>query len=176
MNEYELVFPTLEHKNEVLNMLEEVKITDADKRWQYAGMSSLEELTYEEWQTKVMKESTGKNLESGRVAASTYIMVNKNNERVVGIVNIRHELNDYLLNFGGHIGYSIRPLERQKGLGTIQLNLALEKAKDLGIKKVLVTCDTENIGSSKTIEKCHGKLENIVPKDKYFTKRYWIDN
>lgn len=179
MNNYELVYPKVEHKEEMLAMLEEVQLVDAGTRWQYSGMSSLEEYSvsnYEKWVEKVMKESTGKDLEPDRVAASTYIMINKDNNKVVGIVNIRHELNEYLLNYGGHIGYSIRPSERQKGLGTLQLQLALEKTKNLGIDRVLITCDTENIGSAKTIEKCQGQLENIVPKKEYFTKRYWIHN
>lgn len=177
MNKFELVFPSIEYKEEILAMLEEIKKIDAGTIWQYSGMSSLEEYSdYEEWVDKVMKESTGEDLNPGRVAASTYVLVNKDNNRVVGIINIRHELNEYLLNYGGHIGYSIRPSERQKGLGTIQLQLALEKCKNLGIEKVLVTCDTENIGSAKTIEKCQGQLENIVPKESYFTKRYWIYN
>lgn len=175
MNNYELIYPDLEHKEEVLAMLEEIRVADDGLRWQYSGMSSLEEYeSYEDWVKKVMQESTGKNLAQNRVPASTYIMINKDNNKVVGIVNIRHQLNEYLLNYGGHIGYSVRPKERQKGLGTHQLKLALEKSKSLGIQKVLITCDTENEGSAKVIENCQGQLENIVPKDDFFTKRYWI--
>lgn len=175
MNNYELIYPDLEHKEEVLAMLEEIRVVDAGLRWQYSGMSSLEKYdNYEDWLKKVMQESTGQNLAPDRVPASTYIMINKDDDKVVGIVNIRHQLNDYLLNYGGHIGYSIRPSERQKGLGTLQLKLALEISKSLGIKKVLITCDTENEGSAKVIENCQGQLENIVSNGEYFTKRYWI--
>lgn len=53
----------------------------------------------------------------------------KSDNRILGIINIRHALNDYLLTYGGHIGYSIRPSERQKGYGKIQLLLALKNAK-----------------------------------------------
>lgn len=177
MNNYELIYPDLEHKEEVLAMLEEIRVVDAGLRWQYSGMSSLEKYdNYEDWLKKVMQESTGQNLAPDRVPASTYIMINKDNNKVVGIVNIRHQLNEYLLNYAGHIGYSIRPSERQKGLGTLQLKLALEISKSLGIQKVLITCDTENEGSAKVIENCQGQLENIVPNGEFSTKRYWLNN
>jgi predicted acetyltransferase len=177
MNEYELISPRLEDKEELLKMIEEIKIVDEGKRWQYAGTSSLEKLKYEEWLEKVTKESIGKELAPNRVPASTFILVRNSDNKVVGIINIRHELNDYLLNFGGHIGYSIRPSERRKGLGTLQLEKALKIAKELNISRVLLTCDSENIGSAKTIEKCQGKLENFITKaDGSILKRYWINN
>ena len=176
MNEYELISPRLEDKEELLKMIEEIKIVDEGKRWQYAGTSSLEKLKYEEWLEKVTKESIGKELAPNRVSASTFILLRNSDNKVVGIINIRHEVNDYLLNFGGHIGYSIRPSERRKGLGTLQLEKALKVAKELNISRVLLTCDSENIGSAKTIEKCQGKLENsITTPDGYILKRYWIN-
>lgn len=91
------------------------------------------------------------------------------------MVNIRHELSEFLLNFGGHIGQSIRPSERGKGYGTKQLMLAIEKCAKMGIENVLVTCNIENVASAKTIEKCYGELENIVKNGDEILKRYWID-
>ena len=94
-----------------------------------------------------------------------------------GIINVRHELNDYLFKYGGHIGYSILPSERRKGYAYKQLLLALEFCKELNIQKVLVTCVDYNIGSRKTIEKAGGILENNVfnPDKNVEERRYWID-
>ena len=81
---------------------------------------------------------------------------------MVGAVNIRHKLNEYLLQYGGHIGDGIRPGERGKGYATRMISLALEECKKLGIRKVLMVCDKENIGSAKSILKNGGVLENEV--------------
>jgi predicted acetyltransferase len=110
------------------------------------------------------------------VPSSTYWLVSAD-KRVIGAVNIRHDLTEYLLNCGGHIGYGIRPTERQKGYATKLLAMALEITKELGIKKVLVVCDKDNIASERTI------LNNGGIPDTSFTeengnvvKRMWIEN
>ena len=79
-----------------------------------------------------------------------------------------------VFGFGGHIGYTIRPSERRKGYGIIQLEKALEKCNDLNIDKVLITCNEENIASAKTIEKCYGEYENTVHMRDETLRRYWI--
>jgi predicted acetyltransferase len=98
--------------------------------------------------------------------------------RIVGRVTIRHALNDFLLRIGGHIGYVVVPEFRRRGYATDMLRLSLEIAgRDLGFTRVLVTCDDDNVGSIKTIEKNGGVLEDVVtgrdlskPK-----RRYWIE-
>jgi predicted acetyltransferase len=112
----------------------------------------------------------------GGVPDSTFWLTDKVG-RVLGAVNIRHHLNDRLINRGGHIGYGIRPSERQKGYATQILALALEKAKELGIEKVLVTCDKSNTGSLKTILN-NGGVEDIdfIEENGNVVKRYWIEN
>ncbi|HEX2985913.1 MAG TPA: GNAT family N-acetyltransferase [Caproiciproducens sp.] len=95
--------------------------------------------------------------------------------RILGAINIRHRLNDYLMKFGGHIGYGIRPSERRKGHAEHMLALALRQAKTLGIKSALVTCDSKNTGSSKTILHNGGVLENEVPDEGRIIQRYWIE-
>lgn len=89
---------------------------------------------------------------------------------VIGFLQLRHTLSDHLLEEGGHIGYSIRPTYRRRGHATRALGLALQRARQLGLDRVLVTCDDDNLTSARTIESQGGLLED-VRADK---RRYWI--
>lgn len=98
---------------------------------------------------------------------------------MVGICNIRHDLNqEFLQNIAGHIGYSIKPSERRKGYAREQLRLALLEAQKLGLSQVLVTAADWNIGSQKTILANGGVYENTYydKANNENMKRYWIDN
>lgn len=112
---------------------------------------------------------------SGLVPDSTFFCLDEERNIIVGAVNIRHYLNEYLLAHGGHIGDGIRPSERRKGYATQMVGLALEECKRLGIKKVLMVCDKDNIGSAKSIIKNGGILENEQKEDGKVEQRYWID-
>ena len=92
-----------------------------------------------------------------------------------GSISIRHELNEFLFNFGGHIGYSVTPSERGKGYGKLQLKMALEIASYLGIEKCLITADETNTLSNKTIISEGGLLENTVMWNNEPLNRYWIN-
>lgn len=94
-----------------------------------------------------------------------------------GRLSIRHCLNANLRLLGGHIGYDLRPSSRGRGLGTRQLQLGLEKARELGLKQVLLTCDRENQRSARVIEANGGELEDEIqlPGSPVITRRYWID-
>lgn len=96
--------------------------------------------------------------------------------KYLGQVSIRHTLNESLRQFGGHIGYEIRPSARRQGKGTLALRLALERARDLGLQRVLVTCDADNIGSRGVIEANGGELEGEFHLDFHDKplRRYWI--
>lgn len=115
----------------------------------------------------------GKNLPEGWVPSSSYWLID--NDQFIGHTNIRHRLNDHLKKIGGHIGYYIRPSCRKKGYGTKILELALIKAQQLGLKKVLITCDESNIASQKVIEKNKGKFQDKVPNGPEPKLRYWIE-
>lgn len=111
-----------------------------------------------------------------RVPDSVFFLLDEDNNRLLGAVNIRHYLNEDLLKEGGHIGDGIRPSERRKGYATEMIRLALVECKKLGIDRVLMTCDKENIGSAKSIQKNGGVLENeFVNSDGDIEQRYWIE-
>ena len=109
------------------------------------------------------------------VADSTFFCFDDQRNIMVGAVNIRHDLNEYLLKYGGHIGDGVRPSERRKGYATKMINLALKECKKLKIKRVLLVCDKNNIGSAKSIINNGGILENEVINDDKIIQRYWID-
>ncbi len=110
----------------------------------------------------------------GKVSSTTFMAITDDNE-LIGILNIRHELNDSLIIFGGHIGYGVRKSERQKGYATEMLRLALLKCKDLRLDKVLITCNVDNIGSAKTILNNGGVFEDERTSGSKTVKRFWID-
>ena len=111
----------------------------------------------------------------GRVPDSVFFLLDEDRDRLLGAVNIRHYLNEKLLRDGGHIGDGIRPSERRKGYATELIRLALAECKTLGIDRVLITCDKDNIGSAKSIRKNGGILENeLVTADGAIVERYWI--
>ena len=117
------------------------------------------------------------NLKPNRVPQTTYWLID--NEEFIGEISIRHYLTDSLLSYGGNIGYGIRYSKWNSGYGTKMLALALKKAKTMGLERVLITCDDDNIGSAKVIENNGGVLENIIENTiegkKIHTKRYWIN-
>lgn len=111
----------------------------------------------------------------GKVPDSVFFLLDIKRNILLGAVNIRHYLNDYLLQYGGHIGDGIRPSERGKGYATEMIRLALIECKRLGIDKVLMVCDKSNIASRKTIIKNGGILENEIVEDGEIQQRYWIN-
>ncbi len=122
------------------------------------------------------EQSEGIGLKEGFVSHSTFWLVDTNG-LILGVSNLRHKLTDHLWREGGHIGYGVRPSERGKGYGTLMLKLVLEKAKELGLEKVLITCDKDNPASARVIQKNGGKLDNeLVAKESGKMKqRYWIE-
>ena len=99
-------------------------------------------------------------------------------KRLLGLIQIRIELKGYLIEFGGHIGYCVRPSERKKGYAKLMLRYALDKCREIGLNKVLITCLENNIASEKTIISCGGVFEKTIFDDKNYQanlKRYWIE-
>ncbi|QQE77837.1 GNAT family N-acetyltransferase [Alicyclobacillus sp. SO9] len=123
----------------------------------------------------LLDNERGANLPDGWVPSSTFWLVDATN-RVIGAVNIRHRLTEYLRTIGGHIGYGIRPSERRKGYATKLLQLSLIRARDLGIQRALLTCDEKNVASEKTIRNNGGIQDsNYIDDNGHVTCRFWID-
>ena len=111
----------------------------------------------------------------GLVPDSTFFCLDEERNIIVGAVNIRHHLNEALLINGGHIGDGVRPSERRKGIATKMIALALDECKKLGLERVLMVCNKENVGSAKSIQKNGGILENEIEVDGVVEQRYWIE-
>ena len=116
-----------------------------------------------------------KEAKDGKVPDSVFFLLDIDRNILVGAINIRHYLNDYLLKYAGHIGDGIRPSERNKGYATEMIKLALIECKKLNINKVLMVCDKDNIASAKTIIKNGAVLENEFADEKgKIQQRFWI--
>ncbi|WP_309128866.1 GNAT family N-acetyltransferase [Microbacterium sp.] len=118
----------------------------------------------------------GASLPDGHVACD-YFWVTENGE-VVGFIAFRRELNDWLRNYGGHIGYSVRPSRRRQGLARAALNLLLDRARGEGYERVMLTCDDDNTGSYRTIEGSGGVLHDTIDAAEAGhprVRQYWIE-
>lgn len=117
---------------------------------------------------------TGTNLPSGFVRENFYLCYDKG--EMVGVFSLKFELTQFLLNFGGHVGYAVAPSKRNKGLATEILKHGLEVAKENGFEKILAVCDEENYASEKVILKNNGIFENKLfdGEENVVVKRYWI--
>ena len=111
----------------------------------------------------------------GLVPDSTFFCLDEERDLFVGAVNIRHYLNESLLLNDGHMGDGVRPSQRRRGIATRMIGLALEECRKLGIDRVLMVCDKENIASAKSIQRNGGVLENEVEVNGAMEQRYWID-
>ncbi len=165
-----LTFPTPEYKEEVLKYRREF-VANGDSM---DGCGCLRETeSFEEWYRLWQEMQREETVREGWVPSTTYLAVDEGN-RVVGMIDIRHRLNENLLQFGGHIGYSVRPSARRRGYATAMLGMALTEARKMGIGDVLVTCSKTNTGSRKAILKNGGVMENEYQNGDKITQRYWI--
>lgn len=162
-----LVEPTARFRTAFLAMAEEY-LAAGDERYKSAFDD------FSAYLVRLMNATRNVNLPLKRVPENNFWLVYDN--RVLGRSRLRHRLTTDLEHEGGHIGYDIRPSERQKGYGTLILALTLEKAKDLGLNRVLLTCDRDNIGSVKIIEKNGGVLSGqaISKNSGKPISQYWI--
>ncbi|EKA94133.1 GNAT family N-acetyltransferase [Fusobacterium periodonticum] len=172
MDKIILVKPNLSYADEIIKYKEE-SLAESPIINGSAGLDRFSSI--EVWLEELKKRSCEDTVPKGLVPSSTYLAVREKDNYIVGMIDIRHYLNEYLTQVGGNIGYGVRKTERNKGYAKQMLKLALEKCKELKIKKVLITCDEDNIASEKVILSANAKLEDIRNVDGENKKRFWID-
>lgn len=129
----------------------------------------------QEWLNHVRSLEKEETCPPNLVTATLFVGVRESDDRIVGMIDLRHRLNDFLADYGGHIGYSVRPDERRKGYAKQMLRMALNDARRRGISRVLITCDEDNEASAHTIEGCGGVFERHANLDGEVLRRYWIE-
>ena len=159
--------PTLADKEAVLEMMAEFEKFQSPHD---GGFWDTENFVYEDWLESNQNQEVGINLPEGWVPAIQLVAFSEKGQ-AVGFLNLRLCLSNFLLEAGGHIGYSIRPSERGKGYAKESLRQGLQIAKEKNIKRALVTCSTENPASRAVILANGGRLEDV----RNGTERYWID-
>lgn len=169
-----LAIPTLADKTDVLLFRE--KFTGHNASGEIPGANSLRFAeSYEVWLSQLQLLVNAATVPEGMVQSTSLLAWRVSDGKLVGILQIRHDLNEHLLKVGGHIGYSVAPDERRKGYGTEMLKLGLKHCRILGLKRALVTCDKTNIASAGVIRANGGILENEVDESGNIKQRYWID-
>ena len=167
-----LIKPDLSYADEIIKYKEE-SLKENPLINGSAGLNRFSSI--EDWLEELKKRSSEDTGPEGLVPSSTYLGIREKDNYIVGMIDIRHYLNEYLTQVGGNIGYSVRKTERNKGYAKQMLKLALEKCKELKIKKVLITCDEDNIASEKVILSANAKFEDIRCIDGENIKRFWIE-
>lgn len=135
--------------------------------------------SFNKWLDRVNICASDENLSPYNTITSTFVAVRKNDNKIIGTIQVRHNLTKELRDDGGNIGYGVRPTERRKGYATQMLNLALEFCRSLGLDKVLIDCDETNIASEKTMIKCGGVFDRNQPihhsnGEVEIVHQYWI--
>ncbi len=174
MGNIRLIEPTLEYENDIWQFRQE--ILESDDMDKFAGCGNLEKCTSaREWIEAVSIISDEKRCPKDKVPSNYYIAVREDDNKIVGVIDLRHHINHPVLGtWGGHMGYIVRPNERKKGYSKEMLRLNLLNCRSLNIDKVLVTCLVDNIASEKTIIANGGIFEKTIEVDGSQFKRYWI--
>lgn len=167
----QLIVPQADHQEKFAQMMDE---------WHAAGgrinPGILKKYVgdYKAWLQFIQDKEDPEKIGADEVLSSTYFVFREG--QMIGAVNIRHYLNQDLLQSGGHIAYGIRPSERGNGFAKKALELALNQCKVWGIRQALLTCDKDNEASSKVIQSQGGILENeFVNEEGMLELRYWIE-
>ncbi len=162
------ILPTKENKEDVLLFYSEIENCGGE----CIGISNYK--NYDKWLTGMQDRHLGENLPEGYVRENFYLCYE--GERIVGVFSLKFELTEFLLNYGGHIGYATRPADRRRGLATQMLKQGLGLAKKFGFERILCICDNDNYASEKVIRKNGGIFENELydPDEGVTVKRFWI--
>ena len=178
MERFFLEIPSIERKDEIIDYFNEFVEYNSDINGAGQLDKILEGFTFEQALERCLNMENKEYAESaGRCQGKTFLLIRENDNRIVGTINIRWNLNEVMLRFGGHIGYGIRPTERRKGYNKINLYLGMLEAKKVGLENVMLDCDVNNLGSDRTLKALGGKLERteIDPLDGILTNVYWFN-
>ncbi|MBR2894734.1 MAG: GNAT family N-acetyltransferase [Oscillospiraceae bacterium] len=178
MKQIELIEPQKKYEDDIWKFRQEILEYDAGNKNQFAGCKSLDVSESAEAWIRIceLRRSEDTCGEAGaQVPSHTYLAVRRRDDKVVGVIDLRHHINHPILGtWGGHCGYSVRPSERGNGYAQEMLHLNLQNAKRMGIEKLLITCDETNQASEKTILANGGIFEKTIEVDGCLIKRYWI--
>ena len=173
MKDMKLVEPSMEYDAQIQACRKEF----LDFGGSMDGSTSLRQYEKtQDWLDHLEMRQHPETLPPGRTVSRQYLYIREKDSKVVGLINIRPQFNEYLEKFGGHIGYSVAPSERRKGYATGRLEAALPICRSLGLDKVLITCIRGNEGSKRTILNNGGVYESTVyePDEQVWLERYWI--
>ena len=164
----QFVLPNALHRADVLSFYKEIESSGDE----CIGFGNWKD--YSLWLTGMQNRHTGTGLPEGYVRENFYLCYE--GDSLVGVFSLKFTLTEYLLNFGGHIGYAVRPSQRNRGIATQILRQGLELAKQFGFSRILCVCDDDNAASEKVILRNGGILENKLfdPEEAVWVKRYWI--
>ena len=170
--------PSLKRKDEIIEFLDEFKRFNSNINGS-GGMDKIYSgLTFEDALDRCLKKEDEDYARSiNKCPGKTFLLIRGNDNKIVATINIRWNLSEEMLKFGGHIGYGVRPLERRKGYNKINLYMGLKEAKKVGLKRVMIDCSVDNVASNKTIKALGGVFERceIDPYDNTKNNVYWIN-
>lgn len=172
MEKLKLVIPNEKYLDDVEAYKEEFLAINSSMD----GCGPLRYYDAKEWLEEIKKYTKEETLPEGKVIATQFLFVRESDNRIIGLIQVRHYFSEYLRLYGGNIGYSIRPSERRKGYAKEMLKMVLPFCKEIGLEKVLITCLEENEASRRTILANGGVYENTIynkDENQYF-QRYWI--
>lgn len=178
MEQFYLELPSKNRKDQILDYTNEIIIYNSETNGLGALSKIIDGYSFEEALEICLNMQYKKYAKKlGKSQVKTFLLIRKNDDKIIGCINIRWNLTKYMKKYSGNIGYGIRPTERNKGYNKINLYLGLLEAKKLNLNKVMLVCETNNLPSSKTIEALGGILERkeIDPNDGVLTSYYWID-
>ena len=177
MEQFYLEIPSIKRKDEIIDYINELVLYNSDVNGIEVLTKILDGYTFEEVLEHCLNlENKDYAKKLGKAQVKTFLLIRYEDNKVVGSLNIRYNLPESMKEFGGNIGYGIRPTERRKGYNKINLYLGLIEAKKISLDKVKLVCEETNIASVKTIEALGGVLEKteIDSSDGILTSIYWI--